>query len=174
MPTPGSFSAQPLPLKSPAAYSLAHEKGSSQRRLGLQRMTATHYVAAPIHFVRPEKGVRRLSVACPSCQKKVIVLVRSPGAVKRQRLKHGAYIVLLAAVFYGLAVLIPWSRLAGGNESCVSLLALFAFGIVGLYNGAQVIAPEAALLVDIPRKPLLDMFPAFGGQGAHTILRDKK
>ncbi len=173
MSAPGHFPAQSMPANTPAAYSLAHEKGTGRRLLGTQKRSTTHYVAAPIHFVRPGKGVGRVSVTCPSCQEKVTVLVRSPGAVKLERLKRAAYIVLLGAGFYAFAVLIPWDRLTGGIESCVSLLTLFAFGIVGLYNGAQVIAPEATLLVDLPRKPLMDILPALGGRGTHSILRKK-
>lgn len=161
-------SAGPLPR-----YSLAHAKGSNRQILGTQKRTTVHFAAAPIHFIRPEKGVLRTKVTCLTCQKQVTVLVRSPGAVTLERVKRVVYVALTALVFYGLVVLIPWERLVGNNENCVGLLALFAFGILALHNAAVVIAPDSALVVDIAGKPLLDIFPTLPGQGTHSILRQQ-
>ncbi len=167
----GRFPARTLAAHSTVAYSLAHEKGSRRRIQGIHRVTAAHFVAAPIHFTRPEKGIQRLAVACPACGEKVTVLVRSPGAVVLERVKRGLYVLLTVLVFYGLVALIPWERLVGRNDACVGVPALFAFGILAFYNAGQAIAPEAALLVDLPRKLLLDIFPTFAGRRQHTILR---
>ncbi len=154
-------------------YSLAHPAGRSKGTPGTQREIFTRYAAAPITFNRPQRGVQRLSVTCPACQKKVTVLVRSPAAVRLERWKRGAYVVLITLAFYALAALIPWHSFLGNNDACVGLLALFAFGFAALNNGAQVIAPEAVLLVDIVRRPFLDILPSLGRQEAHTILRRK-
>ncbi len=152
-------------------YSLAHETAPSRRILGPRQETFTRYAAAPIVFTRPQKGVSRTTVTCPTCQKKITVLVRSPAAVRLERWKRAIYVALIATAFYGFAVLIPWHSLLGNNDACVGLLALFAFGFVALHNGAQVIASEAVLLVGLAGKPLLDIFPSLGSEGSHTILR---
>lgn len=173
MTTSGLFPARPLPASPPALYSLAHEGRPVRRARTSRRATSLHYVASPIYFVRPPKGIHRMTVACPTCQKIVIVLVRSPAAVKLERAKRVAYIVLVALACYAFIGLIPWDRFLGSQDTCVGLPALFLFGAVALYNGARVIAPEAALLVDLPGKPFLDILPSFGGRDSHTILRKK-
>ena len=167
----GRFPARTLAAHTTVAYSLAHEKGSRRHNPGTQKTSAAHFVAAPIHFTRPESGIHRLSVTCPACGEKVTVLVRSRGAVALERVKRGIYVALTVLVFYGLVVLIPWERLVGSNDACVGVPALFAFGILAFYNAGQAMASEAALLVDLPRKPFLDIFPTFAGRREHSILR---
>ena len=173
MTTPGLSRARPLAAKLPPAYSLAHEADRAQSLRAARKTAAAHFVAAPIYFVRPQKGTLRTVVACPTCQQKVTVLVRSPVAVKWERLKRLSYILLILLAFYAFVALIPWTRLLGSNDTCVGLLALFGFGGVALYNGARVIAPEAVLQVDIAGKPFRDILPSFGRRGSHTILRRK-
>jgi hypothetical protein len=171
MHAPDRLPARPPAAHSHATYSLAHEKRPRRRISGTQRVSAAHFVAAPIHFTRPEKGVQHLAVTCPACRERVTVLVRSPGAVRLERVKRGLYVVLTVLVFYGLVVLIPWEGLVGSNDACVGVPALFAFGILAFYNAGQAIASETALLVDLPRKPLLDILPALAGRREHTIQR---
>lgn len=149
----------PPPPQPLMKYSLAHHKG------------ATRFAAAPIIFTRPARGVARAAVTCPTCQQKVTVLVRSPAAVRLERWKRIAYILLVALALFAFTSLIPWERFFSGAETCVSLLAFLAFGTIGLYNGAQVIASDAALLLDLPRKPFLDMFPSINSNGSHAILK---
>ncbi len=170
----GQSTTASLPLvEAQVHYSLAHRASSRKSIPGVQKEIFTRYAAAPIVFTRPERGVQRLSVTCPACQKKVTVVVRSPVAVRLERWKRGAYVVLITLAFYALAALIPWHSFLGNNDACVGLLALFAFGFAALYNGAQVIAPEATLLVELVRRPFLDILPSLGRQEAHTILRRK-
>jgi hypothetical protein len=161
-PSPARPRPQPLPsrpLQPRTAYSLAHRKG------------AVHFAAAPIIFTRPERGVYRASVNCPTCRQNITVLVRSRAAVALERWKHVGYMLLVGLLLYAFAALIPWDRFFSAGESCVSLFALLAFGTVGLYNGAQVIASDAALMVDLPGKPFFDMLPSLTARGQHTILR---
>ena len=140
-------------------YSLAHRKG------------ATRFTAAPILISVPARGVQRLEVACPTCREKVTVLVRSHAAITLERWKRLGYILLAGLVLFAFTTLLPWARLFSGSDTCISLFALLAFGTIGLYNGAQAIAPAASLLVDLPRKPFLDMFPSLNSGSPHTILK---
>jgi hypothetical protein len=146
------------PLQPALKYSLAHRKG------------AARFTAVPILVTPPEKGVHRIQVACPTCREPVTVLVRSHAAVTLERMKRLAYILLAAGVLFALTSLIPWGRLFSGSDTCVSLFALLAFGVIGLYNGAQAIAPEASLRIDLPRKPFMEMFPSLDST-THTILK---
>ena len=95
----------------------------------------------------------------------------SHAAITLERWKRLGYILLAGLVLFAFTTLLPWARLFSGSDTCISLFALLAFGTIGLYNGAQAIAPAASLLVDLPRKPFLDMFPSLTSGSPHTILK---
>ncbi len=173
MTAPDLSRTRPSPARLPAAYSLVHEHRRSKGSRVARKAASAAYVAAPIYFVRPLKGVHRTIVVCPTCRQQVTVLVRSPAAVKWERVKRGLYIFLIILAFYAFVSLIPWTRLLGSNDTCAGLLALFAFGGLALYNGARLIAPDPVLLVDLPTPPFRDILPSFGALNPHTILRKK-